>query len=120
MHYLYIIGTVLFALCGQLTLKWRIHYFGSLPESYNDIINYLFKVLIDPYIILSFLNFFIAAIFWIIVLTKFNLNYAYPIVLCVSILTVFAFSSILFKEQVTVYNIGGVICILFGLMLISK
>lgn len=120
MQYLYIFATVLFALFGQLTLKWRVLKLGSVPDSLNGIFTYFINAFLDPYIILSFIAFFVAALFWIIALTKFDLNYAYPIVLCVSILSVFTFSSIFFKEQVTVYNISGVACILIGLMLISK
>ena len=120
MQYLYIIGTVIFALVGQLTLKWRVLKLGSLPDNINSIFDYLISAFLDPYIILSFIAFFIAALFWIIALTKFDLNYAYPIVLCVSILSVFTFSSILFKEQITILNLSGIVCILIGLILISK
>src|SRR3989339_1925639 len=120
MHYLYIFATVLFALFAQLTLKWRVLKLGAVPNDANGILHYFVTAFLDPYIILSFAGFFIAALFWIIALSKFDLNYAYPIVLCVSILSVFFCSSLFFKEQITIYNLSGVACILVGLILISK
>ena len=50
MGYLYIAGTVLFTVYGQLVLKWRIVKYGSMPEEFSAKLVFLFKLLFDPYI----------------------------------------------------------------------
>ena len=35
MGYLYIMGTVMFTVYGQLILKWRIERYGSLPDPFG-------------------------------------------------------------------------------------
>jgi len=49
MSYVYIFGTVVFTVYGQLILKWRIVKYGDLPAPLIDKIIFLFKVLFDPF-----------------------------------------------------------------------
>jgi len=42
--YIYIVGSAIFTLYGQLIIKWRIGKFGSIPESINGKINFLFNL----------------------------------------------------------------------------
>ncbi len=50
MGYLYIAGTILFTVYGQLVLKWRIVNYGAMPEDFGSKLVFLFKLLFDPYI----------------------------------------------------------------------
>ena len=50
MLYLYIFGTIVFTVYGQIIFKWRINYFGDLPGGVYDNISFLLKLLIDPFI----------------------------------------------------------------------
>lgn len=50
MGYLYIAGTVLFTVYGQLVLKWRIVNYRAIPQELGSKLFFLFKLLFDPYI----------------------------------------------------------------------
>ena len=68
MNYIYIFGTILFTVYGQLILKWRITRYGSLPELLPEKLLFLFRVLIDPFIISGF----IASLFWMATINEFS------------------------------------------------
>ena len=63
-----------------MILKWRIAKYGVMPEIFSDKILFLFKLLLDPYIFSGFFGGFIASLFWMAAMTKFELSHAYPII----------------------------------------
>lgn len=95
MGYLYVLGTILFTVYGQLVMKWRISKFGSLPEPFIDKLLFLIKLVFDPFIFSSLLSAFIASLFWMAAMTKFNISYAYPF-MSFSYVLVFIFSIFIF------------------------
>lgn len=118
--YLYILGTVLFTVYGQLILKWRIVSYGVLPEHFVDKLLFLFKLLFDPYIFSGFVSAFIASFFWMAAMTKFELSVAYPIIIGgLAIFTTFSSMWIL-NEAVTMNKIVGLIVVVVGIYIISK
>ncbi|HCU01671.1 MAG: EamA-like protein transporter family [Candidatus Moranbacteria bacterium GW2011_GWE1_35_17] len=120
MAYLYILGTIIFTVYGQLILKWRIPFYGSLPASFFDKILFLFKLLLDPFIFSGFAAAFIASFFWMAAVTnKIELSRAYPMT-TIGLVLVFVFSIIFFKEALTVYKVIGMFLIISGVLFISK
>ena len=120
MAYLYILGTIIFTVYGQLILKWRIPFYGSLPVSFFDKILFLFKLLLDPFIFSGFAAAFIASFFWMAAVTnKIELSRAYPMT-AIGLVLVFVFSIIFFKEALTVYKVIGMFLIISGVLFISK
>ncbi|UOQ44021.1 EamA family transporter [Halobacillus salinarum] len=119
MGYLYIFGTIIFTVYGQLMLKWRIEKFGSLPPAFIDKLIFLFKLLLDPLILSGFLSAFVASIFWMGAMTKFDISYAYPF-MSLSFVLVFFFSIFLFQEPVTVTKVLGLSLIVLGILVTSQ
>lgn len=119
MGYFYIFGTIFFTVYGQIVLKWRINSVGSLPESLEDKIVFLFKLLFDPWIFSGFLAAFIASFFWMATMTKFDLSFAYPFMSGAFVL-VFILSVILFQETITWQKIVGLLFIILGIIITSK
>ena len=95
MGYLYIAGTVLFTVYGQLVLKWRIVNYGAMPEDFGSKLIFLFKLLFDPYIFSGFAAAFVASFFWMSAMTKLELSFAYPFMSAAFVL-VFLFSVFFF------------------------
>ena len=120
MGYLYIAGTVLFTVYGQLVLKWRIVNYGAMPEDFGSKLVFLFKLLFDPYIFSGFAAAFVASFFWMSAMTKFDLSHAYPIIVGGLALVTSAFAIIFLKEALTMYKILGICFIIFGVYLVSK
>ena len=120
MGYLYIAGTVLFTVYGQLVLKWRIVNYGAMPEDFGSKLVFLFKLLFDPYIFSGFAAAFVASFFWMAAMTKLELSFAYPIIVGGLALVTSAFAIIFLKEALTMYKILGICFIIFGVYLVSK
>lgn len=119
MGYAYIAATVLLTAYGQLILKWRLNLKGGMPDSLAAKMSFLLHVLIDPYVISSFVAAFLASLTWIAALTKFQLSTAYPF-MSLSFVVVFLFSYLLLNETFTPYKLGGCILIIMGIVLLSR
>jgi len=119
MYYLYILGTIVFTVAGQLVLKWRIGKYGALPDFWGDKISFLFRLLFDPFIFGGFFAAIPAGLCWMAAMTKFELSHAYPFVGLTFVLVLF-FSGLLFHEPVTWPKILGVVLIVAGIVIASQ
>lgn len=119
MNYLYILGTIVFTVYGQLILKWRIADYGVLPVSFMDKVIFLIKLLFDPFILSGFLSAFIASLFWMAAMTKFDLSFAYPF-MSASFVLVFVFSMLFFNESFSIYKLLGLFFIVVGIIITSR
>ena len=119
-YYFYIFGTVVFTVYGQLILKWRIAKYGQLPDSLPDKMVFLFKAIIDPYIFSGLFAAFVASLFWISVVTKFDVSYAYPFITAgLTLLTVFM-AVVLLHEPVSINKVFGVLLIVSGVLIMVR
>lgn len=119
MNYLYIFGTVISTVVSQLLLKWRVGLYHDVSTSFPGKLQFLFKLLIDPWIIFSLGLAFLAALFWMLALTKFQLSFAYPFT-SLSFILIVIFSGWLFHEPFTAYKLASIGCITIGLLLLSR
>ena len=119
MAYLYILGTIVFTVYGQLMIKWRIVKFGAFPDLFNDKIIYLFKALFDPWIFSGFASAFIASFFWMATMTKLELSHAYPF-MGLSFVLVLFFSTLFLGEDLSIYKMIGAFLIVLGIIIVSR
>ncbi|TQS70582.1 EamA family transporter [Ornithinibacillus gellani] len=119
MGFLYIFGTIIFTVYGQLMLKWRIDKVGSLPEAAFEKLLFLFRLLLDPLILSGFLSAFVASLFWMAAMTKFDISFAYPF-MSLSFVLVFLLSVFLFSEPVTAQKVIGLSFIVLGIIVTSQ
>lgn len=119
MNFLYIFGTIFFTVYGQLILKWRIVKYGALPEILTDKLLFLLKLLFDPFILSGFVSAFVASLFWMAAMTKFELSYAYPFMSGAFVL-VFLLSVLFFNEAVTWQKLIGLAFIVSGIIITSR
>lgn len=114
MEHIYIAGTIIFTIYGQLILKWRIAGYGSLPGPLLEKLFFLIKTLYDPFIFSGFAAAFIAALCWMAAMTKFDLSYAYPF-MSIPFIFVLLLSAFFFQEPITMPKILGMIFIIVGI-----
>jgi multidrug transporter EmrE-like cation transporter len=119
MGYLYIFFTIAFTVYGQLILKWRIGKLGQLPEALAAKISFILQLLLDPLILSGFASAFVASLFWMAAMTKFQISYAYPF-MSLSFVLVLLFSAFLFGEAVTFGKILGLLLIITGIWVTVK
>ncbi len=119
MGYLYILGTITLTVYGQLILKWQVSLAGSLPDGLQEKLFFLFRLVINPWVISSLLAAFLAFLCWLAALTKFELNYAYPF-MSLSFILVLLLSGVFLNESISMNKIAGVVLILIGIAIGSK
>ncbi|WP_428159011.1 EamA family transporter [Desulfobacter sp.] len=112
-------GTIVFTVYGQLILKWRIVDYGALPVPFMDKVNFLIKLVIDPFILSGFLSAFIASLFWMAAMTKFDLSFAYPF-MSASFVFIFVLSMLLFNEPFSIHKVLGLFFIVLGIIITSR
>ena len=121
MGYLYIFGTILFTVFGQILLKWRLsmlHF--TLPDTMlSDKLLTLIKLVFDPFIFVGFISAFIASLFWMAAMTKFEITYAYPF-MSLSPAIVFLVGVFLLGETFTIGKVLGLIIIAIGIVVTVK
>ena len=121
MRYLYIIGTIIFTVYGQLILKWRItHLNFSLPESgLIDKLSGLIRLLFDPFIFSGFFSAFVASLFWMATMSKFQITEAYPF-MSLAPAIVFLLGVWLLNETFTLGKVIGLVFIIIGTIVTVK
>ena len=119
--YLYIFGTILFTVFGQILLKWRLsmlHF--TLPDTMlSDKLLTLIKLVFDPFIFVGFISAFIASLFWMAAMTKFEITYAYPF-MSLSPAIVFLVGVFLLGETFTIGKVIGLVIIAIGIIVTVK
>ena len=114
MNYLYIFGTILFTVYGQIILKWRIGMYGSLPQSFQKGIFFISKLFLDPFILSGFVAAFLASLCWMAAMTKFEISFAYPF-MSLSFIFVLIISGIVLGESISIGRFIGLAFIIVGL-----
>lgn len=119
MGYLYIVGTILFTVYGQLIIKWQVSNAGSLPADAAGKCWYFLTLIVNPWVISSLIGAFLAFLCWVAAMTHFDLSYAYPFV-SLTFVVVLLLSGLFFQEAITVTKVLGVILISLGVILGSQ
>lgn len=118
-YHVCILLTISLTVYGQIIIKWQVKLAGSLPQENNEKIQFIISLLFNPWVISSFVGAFLAAISWMVAMTKLPLSYAYPFMSLSFVLVVFL-SAIFFKEPVTIPKTLGLAFIVLGIIIGSK
>jgi len=115
MRYLYVFATIFFTVYGQIILKWRIEKLGfTLPETgLVDKFVSLIRLIFDPFILSGFVSAFIASLFWLGAMSKFEITQAYPFMSLAPVI-VFVLGVWVLNEPFTVGKVVGLVLIVLG------
>lgn len=119
MKHSYIFLTILLTVYGQIVIKWQVQLAGAFPQDSSGKLEYLIKLLLNPWVISSFACAFLAAISWMAAMTKFQLSYAYPFMSLAFVLVMFL-SAVFFKEPITLSKSLSLGLIILGIIIGSK
>lgn len=115
----YIVCTLVLTVYGQLAIKHQVNLAGSLPATLDMKIEYIVKLLLNPWVISGFIGAFLAAVSWMMALSQFPLSYAYPFMSLSFVLIPF-FSAFFFKEVIQMPQVVGLFFIVLGVVIGSK
>lgn len=119
MEFMYIIGTILFTVYGQMILKWQVTRAGPIPVPAAEKLWFLTGLVMNPWVLSCVLAGFLAFLMWIVALSKFELSYAYPFV-SLSFVLVLILGGVFFHEGITVSKVIGVGFIIMGVIIGSR
>lgn len=119
MDYLYIVGTVVFTVYGQLVVKWQVTKLGPMPGDAFAKARFLVNLIRNPFILSSLACAFLAFLCWVGAMAKFDLSYAYPFT-ALSFVAVLFLSAWAFREPITMAKVAGVLLVILGLVVGSR
>lgn len=116
--FIYILLTILLTVYGQLVVKWQVSS-SEAPEATLDKFLYIVRLLLNPWVISSFLAAFLASLTWMAALTKFPLSFAYPF-MSLAFVLVMLLSAVFFYEPITAAKAIGIGLIVAGVIIGSQ
>jgi multidrug transporter EmrE-like cation transporter len=117
--YLYIFGTIVFTVYGQIVLKWQVSQTGAMPDGFAAKTQFIMQMLLNPWVISGLVGAFLAFLCWMGAVSKFDLSYAYPFT-SLSFLLVLIFSAAFFREPITVSKVFALSLVIVGLIIGSR
>ncbi len=104
---------------GELLLKHGMNRVGVLSLQPDQMFSSLLNVFTTPLIVIGFSSIFLGSIFWLAVISRVPLSYAYPM-LSTSYAIVVVASWLFLGEQLTQMRIMGVLVICAGVVIVSR
>lgn len=117
--FLILLVAVIFSVAGELLLKNGMNQVGLLSLRPDAFLGTMLRVLTTPSILVGFVCVGIAAVFWLSVLSRAPLSWAYPMLSLSYVLGVFA-AAIFLKEPLNLSRILGVLIIVSGVALVYR
>jgi drug/metabolite transporter (DMT)-like permease len=118
-RYLYVATTLLLTVYGQLIVKWRVNNAGHLPADLSGKLQFLSRLILDPWVISAFLAAFAAAASWMMAMTHFSLSRAYPF-MSLSFALVLVGSALWLNEVLSWPKVAGILIIAVGIIVSSQ
>ncbi len=121
-----IIFSVLLGVAGQVSLKHGVGLASGggaseITQTVNagTVLNLLKAAIANPFVMLGFLCYAISAASWLVILSRVELSYAYPLI-SIGYILVMVLSKYLFNETVTGYRIAGTLLVCGGVFMITR
>jgi multidrug transporter EmrE-like cation transporter len=111
--------TIVLTVYGQLVVKWQVGAAGALPSSLAGRMEFLGRLVVNPWIISVFVAAAIAALSWMAAMTRYELSVAYPFVASSFVLVLLG-SAVFFGEPLNISKVVGVAFIVLGLIIASR
>ncbi len=112
--------SIAIAVAGQLCLKAGMERVGRISAaSLSRPLETSARVVTTPLVVLGLFFYALSAVFWLVVLSRVDLSFAYPMV-GLSYILVLLFSSIFLGEQVGFARWIGAVIICVGVALIAQ
>lgn len=109
---------ILLAAGGQILMKLGVMRLGPL-EIPGNIVSMATRMILNPGILAGLFVYGVSAFLWVIVLSKVELSYAYPMI-AGGYVVVALLSWIIFHDQITPMRIAALVIIVMGVILLGR
>jgi len=114
-----ILAGVLLNAMAQLCIKYGMQAVGPFAFSLKNIVPIGLKVAVNPYVLSGMACYAVSIIVWLMVLSRVDVSYAYPLLSVGYIVTAIA-GKALFGEVVGFERSAGILVICLGVYLITR
>ena len=114
-----IFTSVVLGVLGQLSMKHGMSGVKLSAVSPVKLLQGFFHALLNLYVIGGFALYALSAMVWLVILSRVELSFAYPLISTGYIAVVFL-SWLLFHEHVTLIRVAGTLVICAGVYLITR
>lgn len=116
---LMILSCVMIGTAGQLLLKAGMNRVGEFAFSLHDLLPIALKVLSSPFILLGTLCYGLSLVVWLLVLSRSEVSYAYPLLSIGYVITAIA-AYYLFGDSLSPIRMVGIGLIVLGVLCITR
>lgn len=123
---LLIVFSIVLGVGGQIALKYGVGLASREPSSRivqsldpRSVLIFLQSAATNKFVILGFLLYLISAASWLIILSRVDLSFAYPLI-SISYIIIVVLSRFIFNEPVTSFRIAGTIVVCAGVFLLLR
>ncbi len=117
--FLLLLIAVLLSVTGELFLKHGMNRVGLLSLQMADLLPGLWRTFTTPAILAGFGLVFAGSIFWLAVISRVELSWAYPMLSLGYVIGVIA-SWLILGEQFSIYRLAGVLVVCSGVLIIAR
>lgn len=110
---------VIFNVTGQLLLKQGMSRMGNFSLSLEGVLPVFLRAATSIYILMGLVCYVTGFMIWLIVLSKAEVSYAYPLISMGYVLTA-VMAWILFGENVTLMRMAGILITCLGVIIIAR
>jgi len=111
--------SVLLGAFGQLSMKRGMSRIGFISPNLSNLASNLVRILTEPFVLLGLFLYAVSTIFWLIVLSRVDLSYAYPMI-SIGYVLILVLSWVFLNEHISLVRVLGVLLICGGVFLISR
>ncbi len=116
---IFIVGTILFTVIGQLSFKRGMTGIGAAPKEMVQVPIFIVQTLLRPFNTLGIVCALLAMVSWMGALSRCELSFAYPF-MGLPIVLVMALTPVLFGERVVLQQWVGVVTVCVGLWIATR
>lgn len=117
--FLILLVAILLSVAGELLLKHGMNRVGHLSLQWTALLPGLWRTFSTPAILAGFALVFLGSIFWLSVLSRVDLSWAYPMLSLGYVIGVIA-AWLLLGEQFNLPRLAGVLVVCSGVMIIAR
>ena len=118
--YLLLATCIFITVSANLFVKKGILILGNLELSFSNLCGLIPKVLQNVWLMAGLFLSGIAFLLWLFLVSKLQLNVAYPIVVSLNLCLITITSWFLFKEYLSLVQILGIVIVIVGVSLILQ
>ena len=111
--------SILITVGANLFLKKGVMALGDLNFSFSGIFSAILNALQNAWILIGIFLYGVSFLLWLFIISKIQLNIAYPIVFSLQLILVAVASWFLFKEYLSLWQILGIALIMAGIFLLT-